>query len=51
MQLFSIFIFVLLSTVKNIRRFYGKMTGNQLPVHVPLFLRDLVKMILHCKTV
>ena len=24
-------------TVKNIRRFYGKITGNQLPVHFPLF--------------
>ena len=23
-------------TVKNIRRFYGKITGNQLPVHFPL---------------
>ena len=22
---------------KNIRRFYGKITGNQLPVHFPLF--------------
>ena len=25
------------STLKNIRRFYGKVTGNQLPVHFPLF--------------
>ena len=25
------------STVKNIRRFYDKITGNQLPVHFPLF--------------
>ena len=24
-------------TVKNIRRFHGKITGNQLPVHFPLF--------------
>ena len=24
-------------TVKNIRRFYGKITGNQLTVHFPLF--------------
>ena len=24
---------------KNIRRFYGKITGNQLPVHFPYFLR------------
>ena len=24
-------------TVKNIRRFYGKITGNQLPVLFPLF--------------
>ena len=23
-------------TVKSIRRFYGKITGNQLPVHFPL---------------
>ena len=26
-----------LYTAKNIRRFYGKITGNQLPVHFPLF--------------
>ena len=26
-------------TVKQIRRFYGKIPGNQLPVHIPLFLR------------
>ena len=26
-------------TEKNIRRFYGKITGNQLPVHFPFFLR------------
>ena len=25
-------------TVKKIRRFYGKIPGNQLPVHIPLFL-------------
>ena len=25
-------------TAKNIRRFYGKITGNQLPVHFPFFL-------------
>ena len=24
---------------KKIRRFYGKIPGNQLPVHIPLFLR------------
>ena len=24
---------------KKIRRFYGKIPGNQLPVHFPLFLR------------
>ena len=24
-------------TAKNIRRFYGKITDNQLPVHFPLF--------------
>ena len=24
---------------KTIRRFYGKIPGNQLPVHIPLFLR------------
>ena len=26
-------------TVKQPRRFYGKISGNQLPVHFPLFLR------------
>ena len=26
-------------TAKNIRRFYGKITGNQLPVHFQLFLQ------------
>ena len=26
-----------LYTVKNIRRFYDKITGNQLPIHFPLF--------------
>ena len=26
-----------LCTAKNIRRFYGKITGNQLPVHFPYF--------------
>ena len=26
-----------LFTVKSIRRIYGKITGNQLPVHFPLF--------------
>ena len=26
-----------LCTVKNIHRFHGKITGNQLPVHFPLF--------------
>ena len=30
---------------KNIRRIYGRITGNQLPGHVPLFLRDPVKII------
>ena len=28
---------------KNIRRFYGKITGNQLPVHFPLFFTDARK--------
>ena len=27
------------ATVKKIRGFYGKIPGNQLPVHTPLFLR------------
>ena len=27
---------------KKIRRFYGKLPGNQLPVHIPLFLRASV---------
>ena len=31
-------------TVKNIRRFYGKITGNQLPVHFPFFLRAPVNI-------
>ena len=26
-------------TVENIRRYYGKITGNQLPVHFPFFYR------------
>ena len=30
-------------TVKKIRRFYGKVTGNQLPVHFHLFLTDARK--------
>ena len=34
-------------TVKNIRRIYDRITGNQLPGHVPLFLRDPVKIISH----
>ena len=25
------------TTLQNIRRFYGKITGNQLPVHFPSF--------------
>ena len=31
-------------TVKNIRRFYGKITGNQLPVYFPLFLQAPVNI-------
>ena len=31
-------------TVKNIRRMHGKISGNQLPGHVPLFLREPVKI-------
>ena len=31
-------------TVKNICKFYGKMTGNQLPVHFPLFLQASVNI-------
>ena len=34
----GIFAYRYMFTVKNIRRFYGKITGNQLPVHFPLFL-------------
>ena len=30
-------------TVKKIRRFYGKITGNQLPVHFPLYFTDARK--------
>ena len=29
---------------KNIRRFYGKIAGNQLPVHFPLFLQAPVNI-------
>ena len=32
-------------TAKNIRRFYGKITGNQLPVHFSLFLQVPVKLL------
>ena len=28
---------------KNIRRFYSKITDNQLPVHLPLFLQAPIK--------
>ena len=31
-------------SLQNIRRFYGKITGNQLPVHFPFFLRALVNI-------
>ena len=31
-------------TAKNIHRFYGKITGNQLPVHIPFFLRAPVNI-------
>ena len=31
-------------TVKNIRRFYGKISGNLLPVHFPLFLQATVNI-------
>ena len=31
-------------TVKNFRKFYGKITGNQLPVHFPLFLQAPVNI-------
>ena len=27
-------------SVKNIRRIYGRIAGNELPGHVPLFLRE-----------
>ena len=30
-------------TAKNIRRFYGIITGNQLPVHFPLFFTGACK--------
>ena len=32
-------ILLLRYTVKNICRFYGKITGNQLPVHFPLLIQ------------
>ena len=31
-------------TAKNIRRFYSKLTGNQLPVHFPLFFQASVNI-------
>ena len=31
-------------SLKNIRRFYGKITGNQLPVHFPLILQAPVNI-------
>ena len=39
-------------TVKNIRRIWGRIPGNQLPGHVPLFFfyiffRELIKIISH----
>ena len=30
--------------MKNIRRIYGRIAGKQLPVNVPLFLRESVKI-------
>ena len=30
---------LLLHCKKKVRRFYGKIPGNHLPVHIPLFLR------------
>ena len=33
--------------LKNIRRIYGRIAGNQLPGHVPLFLRESVKIVSH----
>ena len=32
------------NTLKNIRRFYGKISGNQLPVNFPLFLQAPVNI-------
>ena len=37
-------------TVKNIRRFYDKITGNQLPVHFPLFFTGACKHFLESDT-
>ena len=37
-------------TVKNIRRIYGRIAGNQLQGYVPLFLREPVKNISHGRT-
>ena len=39
-----------LHTVKTIRKIYGRITRNQLPVPVPLFLREPVKNISHGRT-
>ena len=35
---------------KKIRRIYGRIPGNQLPVPVPFFLREPVENISHCRT-
>ena len=35
---------------KKIRKIYGRTSGNQLPVPVPLFLRESVKKISHGRT-
>ena len=36
-------------TVKQIRRFYSKIPGNQLPVHMPLFLWAACRTFLEIK--
>ena len=38
------------STLLKIRRIYGRVTGNQLPVHAPLFLREPEKNISQRRT-
>ena len=46
----SQFLIYITSHCKNIHKIYGRIIGNQLPVPVPLFLREPVKNISHGRT-